>query len=123
MFKMYFDGGKRKEGITFGFVILKDDEILESHGGLIQNPKLSSNAAEYVALIIGLYVCRLLKIEKIEIFGDSQLIINQVNGIYKCKSHILKPLKQIVLGQLKHMDCKLRWVPREQNYMADRLGR
>jgi ribonuclease HI len=46
-----------------------------------------NNEAEYEALIAGLELSLELEIKVVRIFGDSQLIINQITGEYK----VLKP--------------------------------
>ena len=40
----------------------------------------SNNMAEYEALIIGLELAHEMHIDQLEVFGDSQLIIRQING-------------------------------------------
>ena len=66
---------------------------------------------------------QVVKAESIEIFGDSQLIINQLIGLYKCKDDILrcyhdecrKLLEGFPLTSLQH-------IPRAQNQEANRLA-
>ncbi|XP_058106431.1 uncharacterized protein LOC131249668 [Magnolia sinica] len=40
----------------------------------------TNNVAEYKACIVGLREAIILKVKKLGVFGDSQLIINQING-------------------------------------------
>ena len=40
---------------------------------------------------MGLEILRGLKVEFVEIFGDSQLVVNQINGIFKCLNQGLLP--------------------------------
>ena len=44
--------------------------------------KVSNNEAEYEALIVGLHLARELWAHNMNIFSDSQLVVNQVNDIY-----------------------------------------
>ena len=44
---------------------------------------MTNNEAEYEALILGLEIAIQMGIEDLHILGDSQLIINQVEGEYK----------------------------------------
>jgi ribonuclease HI len=48
------------------------------------------NQAEYKAILKGLQLLQEVKADAIEIFGDSQLIINQLIGLYECKDDILR---------------------------------
>ncbi|KAL6224642.1 hypothetical protein ACLB2K_003497 [Fragaria x ananassa] len=41
--------------------------------------KTSNNAAEYEALIGGLQLARDIDVDRVEVFSDSQLVVNQVN--------------------------------------------
>ena len=50
----------------------------------------TNNQAEYEAILKGLQLLQEVKAKSIEIFGDSQLVINQLIGLYECKDDILK---------------------------------
>ena len=54
--------------------------------------KGTNNVAEYKALIGGLEMAKENSITKINVQGDSQLIINQMTGVYKVKAENLIPL-------------------------------
>lgn len=45
----------------------------------------TSNIAEYEALVIGLNLLREKKAQQIHIFGDSELVVNQVNSVFQTK--------------------------------------
>ena len=49
---------------------------------------IMNNQAEYKAILKGLQLLHEVKAEAIEVFGDSQLIINQLIGLYECKEEI-----------------------------------
>ena len=46
----------------------------------------TNNVAEYEALIIGLEIALEMHIKSLQVFGDSQLIIRQLNGLYEVKN-------------------------------------
>ena len=48
----------------------------------------TNNQAEYEAILKGLQLLHEVKAESIEVFGDSQLVINQLIGLYECKDDI-----------------------------------
>ena len=53
-------------------------------------PMITNNQAEYEAILKGLQLLHEVKAEAIEVFGDSQLIINQLIGLYECKEDSLR---------------------------------
>ena len=53
-------------------------------------PMITNNQAEYEAILKGLQLLHEVKAEAIEIFGDSQLVINQLIGLYECKEDTLR---------------------------------
>jgi len=44
----------------------------------------TNNQGEYQALVKGLELLREIRVDTIEIFGDSMMVINQLIGIYEC---------------------------------------
>jgi ribonuclease HI len=58
-----------------------------------------NNAAEYEALIIGLEIALSMGISTLHAYGDSQLIVNQLLGVYTIKNkvlyHILEKQKRL----------------------------
>jgi ribonuclease HI len=61
--------------------------------------------------------------QKIIIRGDSQLVINQINGKYKVKAVKIIALYQKVKSLLsKFKDIKIEWIPRDKNKEADKLS-
>ena len=53
-------------------------------------PMVTNNQAEYEAIFKGLQLLHEVKAKAIEIFGDSQLIINHLIGLYECKEDTLR---------------------------------
>ncbi|KAH9293316.1 hypothetical protein KI387_041479, partial [Taxus chinensis] len=53
----------------------------------------SNNTAEYEALIHGLHWARKKGIKNLQVFRDSELIINQVMGQHATKNNLLKNYK------------------------------
>jgi ribonuclease HI len=61
--------------------------------------------------------------QKIIIRGDSQLVINQINGKYKVKAVKIIALYQKVKSLLsKFKDIKIEWIPRDKNKETDKLS-
>ncbi|XP_069148093.1 uncharacterized protein [Solanum lycopersicum] len=88
--KMYFDGAAHRGGAGAGVVfitsagvvfITSQEEILPFSFTLKQC--CSNNVAEYQALILGLEMAVDMKQLHLQVFGDSQLVINQLLGSYE----------------------------------------
>lgn len=84
----------------------------------------TNNIAEYSALIRGLEKARTISVENIKIFLDSELVVRQVNGVYKVKNSNLLPLFQKVKALLNDFEAfTITHVRREFNKDADALAR
>lgn len=122
---LYVDGSsKGNPGEGGAGVVIKDElertvSQRKRYLGVVTN-----NFAEYQALILGLQEAKQLGTQEVEICLDSELVVNQINGVYRVRDSKLKPLEREVRGLLKHF---VRWVirhiPREENREADRLAR
>ena len=78
--------------------------------------------AKYEALVLGLKVLKDLKAKKIYIYGDFELIINQVKGSYQAKHPRLRSYKNLVLDLLESFkQYHLSVIPRKKNSIVDEL--
>ena len=59
-----------------------------------------NNVVEYEALILGLKIIKELKIKKVSIYGDSELVINQVKLINQVKHPRMRGYRNVVLDLL-----------------------
>jgi len=121
---LYFDGGSRKGIMAVGWIILDASEpsrILAS--GNKTCGRGTSNIAEYRALISGLYGAQSIRnVRHINIFGDSQLVVKQVNGIFRINSPLLQSHCDKARELLSRFNSyTLEWIPRRHNKMADGL--
>ncbi|KAH9331984.1 hypothetical protein KI387_004092, partial [Taxus chinensis] len=87
--KNFFDGSKCQQREGTGFVMIPPwgAPIPVAHK---LNFECTNNMAEYEALVLGLQNAINLGTRHINIFGDSELIVNQVTGVYQCKNDILQ---------------------------------
>lgn len=85
-------------------------------------PVCSNNIAEYSGLILALEVALDNELEEVIIFSDSQLVVNQVKGLWDVKKAELARLREDVwsLGRAFTW-VSLNWVRREKNTEADAL--
>jgi ribonuclease HI len=119
--KLFADGGSRGNPgpSASGFAILDtNDRVLLEKGvylGITTN-----NQAEYTALKLGLEEAHKMGAREVEVYMDSLLVVNQMNGIFKIKNRDLwavhDAIKQLV-PLFKHVTFS--HVPREFNKLAD----
>ena len=81
------------------------------------------NAAEYRALIEGLKLARDYGVQRIRVYMDSELVVDQVNGVSAVRKEHLRELHKVASSLVALFDIRISWVPREWNAEADRLVR
>ncbi len=121
---LHFDGGSRGNPGPSGIgVVLLDEkkrplyELAEFLG------QRTSNFAEYTALVRGLTAAKALKASKVEVKADSELVVRQINGIYKVKSPDLLPLYRQAMALIGELgNVTVTHVYREGNARSDELA-
>ena len=83
----------------------------------------TNNVAEYTAAIRGLERARDLGAREVLLRSDSQLLINQLTGVYRVKTPHLQPLhRQLRTLAAGFERIRFEHVRRERNTDADRLA-
>jgi ribonuclease HI len=122
-FTVNVDGGARGNPgpAAVGIVVRNGGgEVLEERGERIG--EATNNVAEYRALLRGIALAREHGATELELIGDSELVVRQVEGRYKVKNAGMKELHEEVKRALRDFDSwSIRHVRREQNADADRL--
>jgi len=117
------DGGARgNPGPAAIAAVLRgpDGEVLEERGETIG--RATNNVAEYRALLLGIELAARHGAEELELVGDSELVVRQVEGKYKVKHADMRELHAEVKRALAPFaSWSIRHVKREQNADADRL--
>ena len=80
---MYFDRSLMKKGVDMGLVFVSPLGVHMRYMVRLHFPS-SNNVAEYEALINGLRIAIELGIQRLDIRGDSQLVVNQVMKESSC---------------------------------------
>jgi ribonuclease HI len=119
--KMFCDGGSRNgRDAAIGIIVYDDkDNIVVSHREWIGTA--SCNVAEYIALYTGLMLLKEQGIKEVNIYMDSDLVVQQVNGSWKCKHEHMIKLCSKVKSLLTGFKWTLSWISRSKNQEADRL--
>ncbi|CAL2265451.1 unnamed protein product [Prunus armeniaca] len=85
---MYFDGSST-ETRSGARVVIESPQGQRWQFAFQLDFKCTNNQAEYEALIIGLEILKGMKATRILVYGDSQVVINQLTGEYQCMSENL----------------------------------
>jgi ribonuclease HI len=129
-----FDGlcePKNPGGIaTYGVVARRGNETIFEDSGLAKAKpwtlEASNNVAEYSALIRGLgwLLQSGFAGSRVVVRGDSKIVINQLNGIFKIKApRLLELYREAKSLVSKFRKIRIEWVDRSKNSEADLLSR
>ena len=80
--RVFVDGASSAIGASAGIVIITPEGIRLEHSFKL-GFKASNNEAEYKALIVGLKTAFDLSPRDVEVYLDSRLVINQVQGSFE----------------------------------------
>ena len=122
--RLYTDGAARGNPGPAGLgMVIEDDQGMRLWGGHRYVGSATNNRAEYLALIDGLRKAAEWRPDRLEVFMDSQLVVEQVAGRYKVRNADLQPLHRQAQALLEGFPAvSLRHVPRERNRGADALA-
>ena len=83
----------------------------------------TNNIVEYEALVNGMKMAIEWHVYDLKIFGDSQMVINQVNDVYQRKDDKLVPYKQMVDDLRKYfVQVSFQQVPMADNKAIDAMA-
>jgi ribonuclease HI len=120
---MYFNGTLNLEGAGAGVLFISPQweqlkYVMQIHY------KASNNGAEYEALIHGLRIAVSLGIKRLLAFGDSKVVIEQVNKDWDC----VKDMMDAYCAEIRKLEghfevIEFQHVPRNNNVAADVLSK
>ena len=117
----YTDGGSRGNPgpSAAGFVLLDIGETVVREGGAYLGIT-TNNVAEYQAVYLALEEALSLGATEVTLRLDSQLVVNQMNGLYKVKNVDLRPIHERIKELAAKFDkVTYSHVLREYNQLAD----
>ncbi len=117
--KIYVDGASRKNpGLAAcSFIFIKEDEII--HEKKIFLGEVTNNTAEYMGIIEALSEAESFTKWDIELFSDSELVVKQINKVYRVKKEHLAKLRSKVYSLLvKFTGVDFKHVRRENRYIS-----
>ena len=121
--RLFTDGGARGNPgpAAFAYVIeAEDGTVLASHGEAIG--VATNNVAEYSALVAGLARAAELQVVELEVVSDSELMVKQMQGVYRVKNEALRELSLEASRRARAVGTvTYTAVRREENKLADKL--
>lgn len=128
--KIFTDGASRgNPGLAAAGVVFFYDNKQIFAEGFFLGSSLTNNVAEFLALLIALQIFKVNFLSKflvteIQVFADSQLLVRQLNFVYKVKDAKLIPIFEKILSLVKDLGIKISFhhIPREQNFLADKMA-
>jgi ribonuclease HI len=120
---MYFDGALKLEGAGAGVLFISPQGerlkyVLQIHY------KASNNGAEYKALIHGLRIAVSLGIKRLLAFGNSKVVIEQVNKEWDCVKDTMDAYCTEIRKLEGHFEgIEFQHVPRNNNVATDVLSK
>ena len=117
-----FDGSSTEKSVGAKIVIISPKGIKTTLSFSLAF-KCTNNQVEYEALVIGLEILMELGAQEVNIIRDSQLVLRQLTGEYKCNSLLLAPYYNAstqLLDSFHTMDFE--YVHKESNWEADELA-
>jgi len=119
--KIYTDGGSRGNPgpSAYGFIVTdKAENILKKDGAYLGIT--TNNQAEYQAVLKALQAAHNLGAKKVDVYMDSLLVVNQINGSYKVRNRDLIPVYQAVKAEVERFQkVTFTYIPRAMNQAAD----
>ena len=120
---MHFDGSKMLAGLGAGIVLTSPTGDTVQYVLQIMYMD-SNNPAEYEALLHGLRIAVSMGIQRLEVHGDSNLAISQINGDFDAKDPKMAAYRNAVLKMSARFEgLEFHHIARENNQAADVLAR
>ena len=120
---LYVDGASKGNPghAGIGVRMETDGEVLRDLSGYIG--RATNNTAEYQAVLRGLQAAKEIGATGVSVVSDSELVVKQLNGVYRVKTASLLPIYQKVRELARSFErFRIRHVPRTENREADRLA-
>jgi ribonuclease HI len=117
------DGAARgNPGPAGAGILIEDDQGIRVQARHKWLGQMTNNQAEYHALIEGLKAVKDWKPDRLEIYLDSKLVVEQIKGQYKIKEPELQKLYAQATQLLDGLQYEIKHVAREENRGADHLA-
>jgi ribonuclease HI len=131
--ELYFDGASRIETdpdsaqrrrARAGLVFNTPQGETIYHSFSLLKEECSNNEVEYEALIFDFLLALSMDIQKLLVYGDSQLVVRQINGIYDVRKPNLVPYYKAMQRHMNKFEhIHITYIPHGKNASADVLAK
>ncbi|XP_026392711.1 uncharacterized protein LOC113288000 [Papaver somniferum] len=122
LWKMYFYGAMNPIGKGAGAILISPDEV-RIPISIRLNCNCTNNMDEYEACIAGLRAALELSVKKLKVYGDSLLIVNQTQKVWKIKEEKLVSYHECLMRLVEKFDCiTFHHLYRDKNQFANVLA-
>jgi ribonuclease HI len=123
VWKMFFDGASSSEGAGTGVVLISPCQEAISLSYKMEF-ETTNNLAEYEALVLDMRAAKEMGIKEIAIFGDAELIIQQVRNAYRANNPQLRNYINEVWDLIDNffLAFNISFIPRGENTSTDSLA-
>ena len=120
--KLYFDGSVCSNGQGIGVVLVSPNNISYETLVRLEYP-CTNNQTEYEAVLFGLQSLVDMGVRDVDVFGDSLLVVRQINGEFQCFDGLLNSYLDRCLDLIKLLDTfTIKHIHREENSIANNLA-
>ncbi|XP_071719460.1 uncharacterized protein [Rutidosis leptorrhynchoides] len=121
--ELYTDGACGPEGSGVGLVLTSPEG--EEHTYMLRFAfTATNNESEYEELLSRMRIAQQLGIKCLDAYVDSQIVANQVNGLFEAHDASIQSYLELVQKMIEEFDMfGLTQVPRGQNKKADALSK
>jgi ribonuclease HI len=123
VWKMYSDGSLKLQGARARILFIAPKGEQLKYGLQLLFP-VSNNAVEYETMIHGLHIVVSLGIKRLMVYGDSLVVISQVNKDWECSTEVMTKYC-VAVRQIEDMfeGPEFHHMKRDRNVAADTLSK
>jgi ribonuclease HI len=118
----YVDGGSHGNPGPSGIGVVIHDSAGNKFGIARWIGHHDNNVAEYVALLEALQVAVAMNARALRVYSDSDVVVRQMNGSYRCQSSRLYSLNWTCRKLAKMLEFSIMRIPRADNVEANHLA-
>ena len=112
---MLFDGAPNKLGHRVGVILISPEGKLFPFSAKL-NFDCTHNMAEYEACSMGIQAALDMKIKKLQVLGDTMLVIHQLREEWETRDAKLIPYKKLIVELSQKLDkVTFDYLPRKNN--------
>ena len=122
VWKMYFDGASNALGCGVRAILISPEG---NHCPFTAKLSFdcSNNVVKYEACVLGLQVAIEKKMKSLKVYGDSALVICQLNGEWETRGSKLVPYQEFIKKLIEQFkEITFKHLSREENYLTNALA-